>query len=337
MRLQRYLIEGTDTSSATNMELTLVELWNGQPVTYPELEESAHHIVKYLNSIGLRRSGKAEHVGDSKATITSMWKKYGGTDGTPKTDIIISKKRISLKKMGRSQIMSGQKGETSATFHTVLNDMNEDNELLGQIETWMDNMLIVTKNTMSITQQKQSGHEAIDFKKAEDAHKRFTVFLRDKFKNNMEFRNGVVREALTGKHKFGRGYPIADYVLVFGKDGKTNKWRDANDENYISEIASKTKIEVSWKSSYRKVESETGRNYTFFSVLRLAQNNLKTEMEKYEGQPLNEGLLTNLWATFKKWFAQLWKKVKNWLAESYENLLSFLELDGSVIVGSVEF
>jgi translation initiation factor 2 alpha subunit (eIF-2alpha) len=141
---------------------------------------------------------------------------------------------------------------------------------------------------------------------------------------------------LTGKHKFGRGYPIADYVLVFGKDGKTNKWRDANDENYISEIASKTKIEVSWKSSYRKVESETGRNYTFFSVLRLAQNNLKTEMSKYDGQMLTEGLLTNIWTKFQQWFSQLWKKVKSWLHESYENLLSFLELDGSVSIGSVE-
>lgn len=337
MRLYNYLTEGTDTSAATNMELTLVELWNSQPLTYPKLAEPARNIIKYLNHMGLRRSSTAEHVGDAKAPITSVWKKYGGTDGTPKTDIILSNKRISLKKMGRSQLMSGQKGETSATFHTVLNELHENNkELLSQIESWMENMLVVTKNTMTITQQKETGQEAIDFKKAEDAHKKFTKFLREQFKNNVEFRNGVVKEALTGRHKFGRGYPIAGYVLVFGKDGMTNRWRDLNDDNYISEVASKTKIEVSWKSSSRQSTPNSDKRYTFFSVLRLAQNNLKNEMSKYEGEMLTEGLLTNIWTKFQAWFSQLWKKVKNWLRESYENVLTFLEVEGAVTISPTE-
>ena len=42
---------------------------------------------------------------------------FGGTDGTPKTDMYNKDYNISLKKKGGSQLASGGKGETIATFH----------------------------------------------------------------------------------------------------------------------------------------------------------------------------------------------------------------------------
>ena len=336
MRLESYLTEGSDTSSATNMELAIVQTWNGEKLKHPELGETAEKVVAYLKNLNIfKKSGAAQHLGSGSYGITDDWKRYGATDGTPKTDLIINGRRISLKKMGPSQLMSGKRGETSATFHTVANNMTtRHDDLIKQMESYLDKMITSAKSPMTITAQKKTGETAIDFKEAERMHKQFQYALSEVFKNSTEFKNGVVREAMTGQHKFGKGEPIADYLLVFGASGVGNKFHATKDENYIATIANTTKIEVSWKSISRKVKTESGKEYTFFSVLRLAQKHTANEMKKLDGKVLTEGMMSNLWTRLKNWFAALWKNIKNWLMKSVDNIMIFLGLDAEVQMGA---
>ena len=53
---------------------------------------------------------------NQKSNLSSFWVSFGGTDGTPKTDMYNKDYNISLKKKGGSQLASGGKGETIATF-----------------------------------------------------------------------------------------------------------------------------------------------------------------------------------------------------------------------------
>jgi hypothetical protein len=55
----------------------------------------------------------------SAQPVTHFWTANGGTNGTPKTDMIIGGQKISLK-MGAGQFMSGERGEAKATFIAAL-------------------------------------------------------------------------------------------------------------------------------------------------------------------------------------------------------------------------
>ena len=68
---------------------------------------------------------KAEQYGRAKSSLTGEWKKYGATDTTPKTDILIGNKRLSLK-IGMAQLMSGGKSESLATFYAATNSVSNE-------------------------------------------------------------------------------------------------------------------------------------------------------------------------------------------------------------------
>ena len=67
---------------------------------------------------------KAEQYGRAKSSLTSFWKRFGATDTTPKTDILIGDKRLSLK-IGLAQLMSGGRAESTATFYAALNSVKK--------------------------------------------------------------------------------------------------------------------------------------------------------------------------------------------------------------------
>lgn len=339
MRLERYLVEGVgDTSGATDMEKAIELVWKGEPLTgkFEKHGEIAENIKTFLQANGI--TGDIQHMGSGGGALSKNWHQYGGTDNTPKTDIKIGKHNISLKKMGPSQLMSGKKGETKATFYSVADDIDMDiNNLIIGIESYL-NKMITGYSDKSITAQKNSGEEAIDFTQAEKTHKVFEKQIKDAFKNDV-FHNGVVKEAMTGKLKFKKGEDaIATHLLVFdGETGEKNKWSTINDR-YVNTVASKTKVNIGWKSSGWDTKStETGRKYSFFSVLRLANTNIKEEFDKLDGEMITEGVISNIKTKIKKWFSVLWKKIKSWLSLSVVNVLSFFNLEGDLTFGLTNF
>ena len=81
-----------------------------------EMIEDAKDILKQTNLTG---GSEAYQLGSASAGLSSFWKSHGAVNTTPKTDIIIDGKKISLK-VGPSQLMSGAGKELTETFYAAL-------------------------------------------------------------------------------------------------------------------------------------------------------------------------------------------------------------------------
>ena len=113
-------LKESDTSAAFEMEKVIVDAANGKKeksTLIPNSVEVGNKIVKSLN---LKGSGKFPA---NIYQATEEWNSYfpdgaKGSTLTPKTDIIVGGKRISVK-TGNAQLMSGGKPEAMATFYTA--------------------------------------------------------------------------------------------------------------------------------------------------------------------------------------------------------------------------
>ena len=82
---------------------------------------------KILSNAGLRKNVGTNAMSGRYSVNKSVWK---GRNKTPKTDIFINSKKISLKK-GSAQIMSGGSDESLSTFYAALSKMNLDKDIMG--------------------------------------------------------------------------------------------------------------------------------------------------------------------------------------------------------------
>ena len=88
--------------------------------TMPKMIEAGERIAQSIKDhFSMSGTEKAEQYGRAKSGLTSFWKSHGATDTTPKTDILIGDKRLSLK-IGAAQLMSGGKAESTATFYAAM-------------------------------------------------------------------------------------------------------------------------------------------------------------------------------------------------------------------------
>ena len=326
MRLRGFINE-MDTSSATNMEAVIVALWDGKESPHPELTDIGNMAVDFLRSRGI--SGNSSHMGSGSTPITDNWKKWGGTDTTPKTDLIIGKYRISLKKAGGSQLMSAKKGESTATCHAGLKDANiESGPIVEEMERYLEKM-IEGKSEFNITQQKEQGIVSDDVLDAEKMHKEFQKYLRDLLNSNTILKNSIVHEAMTGDNKFGEhSMGRAGWVFVYDPKGVDMSLNNTDDPAFVSKKAQKTRIVIGWKS-VSSTTQKSGKVYSYFSAFRLTEsinNHIIEEISKYDGKLLTEGILSNIIDRVKRWFKSIWEKVKTWLLQSFDNVLTFFNL-----------
>lgn len=329
MRFERYLVTEANTSGATNMESAIVDAWNGHGGS-PEAEK----VVAFLKT--QRLSGKSEHLGSGSYPLSKEWKEYGGTDGTPKTDLVIGKNRISLKQKGGSQLMSGKQGETRATLLSALKRSGvSEHAIISDIESYLKKF-VDGKNALNVSQQKKAGVVTSDIVEAEKMHKEFKKYLENLFKDK-KVKDAVIHEAMTGSVKFGdSNIARATDILVFGEDGNGCEWHNTDDARFISKKSSETKLYVAWKSAFSTTK-KNGKVYSYFSVLRLANGKANEEFSKYEGQPMNEGLLGNIWSNIKEFFSRIWGDIKSWLSQGWDNILAFFELEPELEMSPVVF
>jgi len=323
MRLKHYLTE-TNTSNATNMELAIVQAWNREKPRFPDLDPIAQNIVKMFKGWGFDQNReKATHLGSSvHFKVTKDWSKYGAINPTPKTDFIIGRARISLKKEGGSQLMSGGKEETLATFHAAIKQLHmEGSPIVDKIDEYVNNFIRIT-SPYNTTQTKKSNTEAgYKLIETEYIHKSFTGFLTKYFSDNPEFKKAIIHEAMSGQVKFGdKSRARAKFILVYdAKNGVKNKWHKIDDPSFITSKAQSTKIGIRWKSIRKHGK------YNIYSTLRLVNNEAKKYISEYD--ILNENVINNIVDRVKKFFTKIWVKIKEWLSESMENVLSFLGLE----------
>ena len=374
------LSEGS-TEAAKEMEYVLVDAAGGDSgkTKYPNLKkvlkdkdplELGTEILKKVNLLG--KSGETR-MSVSAPVNSKKWPDDGtpmwsGGNKTPKTDIIIAGKFISLKK-GSSQLMSGGIEESISTFNVAARKTKGfdkfNNALALKIENGIQNLMPSKLGDYmgGADLQKKGGTVYKDTKRkagpigkvkagtfdldktlaAADRHnsnlkKEFSTF----FEGNQDFMKEFVFEAMTGKVKFDDNEGTATHFLVvdFDGDGHLENVITSSDE-YVSKILPRVKPEVRFKSSAQK-KKKIGKTgfYNFRSVVQLSYTaQAKSVKEVYdmvdsgELQYLSEGFMDAMkraWDKAKKFIANLWKKVKEWISSSVNRMMDFLEIKPDV-------
>lgn len=327
----------TDTSFATNMELAIVETWNGQKLSVQkELAGPAKNVVAFLKKN--RVNGSGQHLGrgfDKPVKITPVWSQWGGSNPTPKTDLMIGKHKFSLK-TGPAQLMSGGKGETTATFYSALRGVKlskTDKILVGKIESVLDKFVeggYTDKGSVKANIESNKVLIAGD-----RAHKEMMTVLDDFFKSNPVFRTSFAQEAMSGETKFGQASPgHANWILNVSKDGNKNYLKKTNDKSYVGKVADAMRLSVRFKSTGEKKmiggqKAKTGR-YRFWSVVALGTGQLHEELQKYEGQVLTEGMMSKIWDKMKNFFRKIMDGVKRFIRQGVDYLVDFLQVEPEI-------
>lgn len=321
MRLTSYIVNETDTSAATNMELAIVQAWNREKVEHRDLVHQAHKIVELLRKKGLR--GKAVHHGNAKGTLSKEWKSWDVHVTTPKTDFTIGKNRISLKKEGETQLMSGGKRETNAVFKSAMDDPSVQPELAGymaEIRHIVDNMVKVQSNVpvkgLRVTETPEVDIAELDKINA-DLNERLMSILE----KSDNFKRSVVFEAASGHRKFDNTFATATDMLVFAKDGAWIKYDSLSDNSFITKLANKSKMEIRWKSVKHRGK------YDIFSALKLTHRTVKEEFDQYKDGILNESKVAEIYAKIVDKIKKLWGDILNWVKAHASNLLLFLGIE----------
>jgi hypothetical protein len=256
----------------------------------PAVKEAGVRIAKAVKShFKLGNSVKSEQYGRAKSSLTSFWKSQGASDTTPKTDILIGDKRLSLK-IGLAQLMSGGKAESLATFYAAVNEVGEvikKDPNYKLTEDVINSFVTNTTASGKIGPLIKSGENEI-INKAESAHKSAMKVLGDLFANNREFKIAFAREAMSGFAKYGKdSNSAAEFMLVATHDGSGVSIHSVYDDDYCAKIADNSRLQVRFKTSSRKLKGVKTGEYNFWSVTSLIVNAM-TEDVNPRGQSLQE-------------------------------------------------
>ena len=293
-----------DTGAATLFEAALVQAWyNVNKLTPPEgaidpkeikkltqnpqMVKKAEAIIQDLNLSG---GNSAQGTGRGLETsITPFWSKFGAKNKTPKTDIILGDKKISVK-VGPSQLMSGGKSESLATFYAAMEDTPEllDSAEAQDVINTFDKFVESGITKMgTVDQNLKQGEDSIIID-GDKAHKEMRNKLQTLFNKSEKFKVAFVKEAMSGYKKFGANNAAsADWILSADPSLSEASIHSVNDNSYASKIADQMNLTVRFKSSSTKradlkspenPKGKTGK-YRFWSVVSLIFNPLKNLQE----------------------------------------------------------
>ncbi|MBK02935.1 MAG: hypothetical protein CL464_10840 [Acidimicrobiaceae bacterium] len=225
---------------------------------YPVYHEPALALAKAFKK-ELSMTTTMTQFGASTGKLSALWKKHGGTNATPKTDMYTSNYNISLKKAGGSQYASGTAGETLSTFHAALEYMGADGKSKAKIKSIMKSIKdnfekiqldmakgeladldagkavggnikkgskIYRKGKGNKPDQAWSTKDQDEFKKFKDTEQ-FHKTLNDRIKKDLsvekepEFRKWFLFEAMSGFKKFGGSRSTSSICVTFNPDDGT--------------------------------------------------------------------------------------------------------------------
>ena len=259
--------KGKDPSKETPDEWDRVSskgLWSGS------LVKQAEKLANTFDKNGLPNLTQTGSGKGSK-TITKEWKEWGGKNTTPKTDIMSGKKRVSLKKIGGSQVMSAKKEEGIATFKAA--SMTMADKAPKEAE---DIVEFMRKNTLDLSGSGYKGtvtdlEDALEKAKGNpQAMKKLKPFQDELksvrkngqvltkqmvglFQKNPTYKKHFVFEAATGSIKFGdKSISRADVMVEFddkrGKITHNYSLKSVNEAD-VQKLSDLYKFYASFKSS----------------------------------------------------------------------------------------
>ena len=370
------LYEGS-TEAAKEMEYVLVHAAGGkQESEYKNLKKYTDKFgfdepldvgKKIIDGIGL--TGAGGYMAASGEITSKKWSdgtpQWTGTNVTPKTDIVLGDKKVSLKK-GSSQLMSGGPAESMSTYRAAVENTTSFDltNLAKEVEDGITNLLPSTVGEFmgGADLQKTGGTVYKDtrrkkgklgdvapgtfdkdkvLKAADDHNQALKKKFAQLFAQNIEFKKNFVYEAMTGAVKFDRGPAAADWFLVVDFDGtyEMNVVKSADDP-YVSKVLSKVKPDVKFKSTAVKktidgVKDQKTGHYRFWSVVGLgykaAVKNLNNAYEDYEnGELLQEGFfdkVKKIYKRFQQFLSRVFMKMKAFITASVNNMAEFLGVE----------
>ena len=287
----------------------------------PAALEAGERIAKAVKSHFKLGNVKAEQYGRAKSKLTSSWKKYGATDTTPKTDILIGNKRLSLK-IGVAQLMSGGKAESLATFYAATEQVSSEikkDPNYALTESIVNDFVTASLAPSQLRPLIKSGENEL-VNKGEKAHKDAMAAMSKLFESNREFKIAFAREAMSGFVKYGASSnSAAEYMLVATHDGGSVSIHSVNDDAYCEKIADAMKVQVRFKTSSRKLKGQKTGEYNFWSVVSLIVDAM-SENTDHEGKSLNE----NIFRAIKNKALSLVKRIIKRIRRSVSSFLKFL-------------
>ena len=349
---EKFSLEEADTSAAFEMEKVIVDAANGVKEESKIIPNSIEVGNKIISTLNLKGPGSFPA---NSYPATEEWNSYfpNGAKGstlTPKTDIIVGDKKISVK-TGNAQLMSGGRSEATATFYTAAKKVPKD-EFIDQLGIKIEGLLPTTDLTkLNIKGNKTELEAAGQFakieilKKADEAHQAFKIELRNLFSSNEAFAREFTYEAMTGETKFGPDSEgTANYFLVTDYKGNaTGHLVTSPNNEYVSKISSQVKPDVKFKSSQKtsasqkSPENPKGKTgfYSFWSTVGLGID--MTINESIKNIDSKEFLTEDKFdiikwvkSTLKKAFdkiKEIFNKISNSLQKSWENVFNYLDLE----------
>ena len=355
---KKYIAEG-DTTAAYDMEKVIVAAAGGEPFVSKHIKKSKAVGDKIIQSLNLPTTGGSFPANSYSASpkwnkffsSTSSGKAQGATL-TPKTDILIGKKRISIK-TGDAQLMSGGQNEAAATFFVAAETSGTSlNKAVKSLGKHINNLLPSTDARKlgkkgikgNKTQLRKAGKfkEVAVLKKADDAHHAFKNDMRDLFAKNSKFAEAFVFEAMTGKVKFDDSVGTAEYFLVTDFGGNA-QWHKVNKPNaYVKKISKQVNPDVKFKTSQiqlsnlKSKKNPKGKSgyYRFWSAVGVGINMIAEEYQEkidQEYELMTEGYVDRVAQYFKRawekvtnYFAEMWNNVKKIVSESWQALMEFM-------------
>jgi hypothetical protein len=291
-------------------------------------------------------SGTMKHFGSGNAELNPKWNSYfiqttgkpaGRTTKTPKTDMYIGGQRISLKKYGGSQLMSGGQAETLATLAAAYDNLPAKTKSSALDKSWNDLTKRIEKDFIKF--KLPAGKRIGDYKSAINAgvDDDLTNFVKDALERQTEMTKAlqdllstpevnreVVREAMTGNQKFKDPLPIASHILKFDEDGKSNYIEI--DNKYVDYVASQTSFNISFKTGGTGKGAWTATKAIFKEAYEYAHKECLQEAlfdRVVKGVKSGVNFLKNI---VKKMLDFIWKKVKSLLVSSIGKVLEILGL-----------
>ena len=288
-----FSLNEAETGEAVLFESALVYAWyklKGLPVPddaispdeLKKLKSNKILVTKAENtikSLGLTGGKSAKSIGRSGGSITTtpFWNSFGATNTTPKTDIMLGNKRISVK-VGNAQLMSGGKNESLATFYAAAKHVPgilETQKAKDVIDTFEKFVTVGYTKDGSVETNIKGGKDKI-IQAADKAHKEMSNKLEALFNESEAFKIAFAQEAMSGYEKFGpNSEAYAQYVLSVDKNYDNPQLHSTQDDSYASKIAAQMKLTVRFKSTSEKLKGEKTGRYRFWSVVSLISNSSK--------------------------------------------------------------
>jgi len=285
--------------------------------------------VVLSKKIGKNGRGDAG-AGQGKPQLSEFWfKTTGKKNDTSKTDIIMNKKKVSVKAQS-AQLMSAKKEESQATVETAIELSDVKKNMGKKLTTLVENFTDIvrtegasmTTGELSKTPMKSLStlnKKAKKIYNAADVVSKDTMELMETMMNDSEdFGYYFALEAMTGYEKFGGnafGKPgdtdgEATAMLVFSEDLTQIKWHSdlmgKSGKKYITDVSNSMNIQVNMKStSYKQKGKKMG--YSFYQNVRAAIHTVFEDFQ-HESNMLSETSVQDITKNTLIKLKQLWDK-----------------------------